>query len=281
MILRPPCRALRCLVASLALFAAVFAEDGEARPRRARTKPDAPEGAHRFKVEADESVASQLNDPTSFLREARIDMALEHSTGRDHTLFEWTPTLALPLSERLRFEGGIPLLFNGPADRNELELGDIFVSTSYIFHQSEKFSALADVRIDLPTGNERFGAGLNVTQWHLSLGSVYYGFEENHILVIPFVEYRRSIFGGRGKPAADNLLGSVGVVYLWSEDAYLRGDWTLNFDAKSRWNSAGLLNLEAGRVFGGHYAVSVGYEFDLWGDAEMRNQASLSIGYLF
>lgn len=285
----PPLRMAQCLrsrasplwAAGLVLFAGLFAEDSEARAKRARTKPDAPEEKHRFKVEADESVAQQLNDPTSFLREARIDMAMEHGTGNHHTLLEWTPTLAFPLGERLRFEGGIPLLFNGPADRDELELGDIFLSTAYIFSQSESFSALADIRVDLPTGNESFGAGLSVTQWHVSLGGVYYGLEDKRILVVPFVEYRRSIFGARGKPATDNALASVGVVYLWSENAYLRGDWTLNFDAKNRWTSSGLLNVEMGRVFQGHYTVSLGYEFDLWGDAEIRNQASLSLGYLF
>lgn len=282
MSLLPNRRSIRCLCGCLALLTLGFSGDvGAAKAKRARTTPDAPEGGRRFKLEADESVAQQLNDPTAFLREVRIDMVVEHGAGRDHTTLEWTPTLALPLSERLRFEGGIPLLFNGPDDTNDIELGDIFASVSYIFHQSQHFAALADFRVDLPTGDESSGAGLSVSQWHATLGSVIYSFEEENILIIPFLEYRRSIFGSRGSPSVGNLIGSVGVVYLRSAESYLRGDWTVNFDAKNRWNSSGLFNLEIGRVFGGHYTVSLGYEFDLWGDAEIRNQASLSIGYLF
>lgn len=256
-------------------------DESWARTKRPGNGVEAPAQNRRFKVEADESVAEQLNDPTAFLREARIDMAVEHGTGSDHTLLETTPTLAMPLSDRLRFEGGIPLLFNGPGDSGKLELGDIFASLSYIFYQSVDFGALAEVRADLPTGNESQGAGLGVTQAHASLGSVIYTFEDQDILLVPFVEYRRSVFGGGDSPSVSHLIGTVGVVYLWSDETYIRSDWTLNFDGERRWHSSALLNLEIGRVFANHYAVVLGYEFDLWGDADIRNQVTLSLGYLF
>jgi hypothetical protein len=78
-----------------------------------------------------------------------------------------------------------------------------------------------------------------------------------------------------------SLIGSVGVVYLLSEDSYLRGEGTVNFDERHGWRDSGMLGLEIGRVFFDRYSVAVGYEFDLWGDAEIRNAANVSLNYLF
>lgn len=248
------------------------------RKKRLRSKHS---DSQSFEAEADESVAEQVNDPTSFLRETRLDVGVEHGSGSDHTTLEWTPALALPLSERLRFEAGIPLLVNGPNDRNDLEPGDVYGSVAYIFASTPTANYFTDFRIDLPTGNEPRGAGLSVTQWHAALGSVIYAFNEQSFLIIPTLEYRRSIFGNADAPKISSLIGNLGVVYLWSEDSYLRGEWTVSFDAARGWRDAGLLNLEVGKVFFERYSVSLGYEFDLWGDAEIRNAAQMSVGYLF
>lgn len=276
-------RVLRGLLVCLALAGLMVAGSNDAwakASRGKRAKRQAGQG-HTFAIEADESVAQQINDPTSFLREIRLDTSIEHGSGSKHTLVEWTPALALPLSQRLRFETGVPMLSNGPRDRDEVELGDIYASCAYIFLESARFNALADFRIDLPTGNESREAGLNVTQWHAALGSVVYAFEEQGVLIIPFVEYRRSIFETPGSPRVSSLIGSVGVVYLLSEQSYLRGDWTLHFDGHNGWQDSALLNIEIGRVFADRYSLSLGYEFDVWGDAELRNAATVSMGYLF
>lgn len=233
---------------------------------------------------ADESVAEQVNDPTAFLREVRVDMAIEHGEGDEHTLIEWIPTLEMPLSQRTRFEAGVPVLSNGPDDRDEFELGDIYLSGAYIFYQSAAFNGLVDLRIDLPTGNEQLVAGQGVTQWHASLGTVVYTFLEQGFLVLPFLEYRRSIFGGEESPRISSLVGQVGLVYLLSDNSYVRGDWTVNFDElgePGEWGDSALLALEVGRVFLDRYSVAVGYEFDLWGDSQIRNAAIVSLGYLF
>jgi len=266
-----------CLMAPIALgctddcFAGGFAK---------RTKRSA-RSSNASKVVADESVAEQVNDPTSFLREVRIDTTIGHGEGSKHTLVEWIPALAMPLSQRTRFEAGIPFLSNGPGDKDEVELGDIYLSAAYIFFQSAAANALADFRIDFPTGNELTGAGQNVTQWHATLGSVVYTFVDRGLLIIPFLEYRRSIFGGRDSLKVSSLIGSVGLVYLLSDDSYVRSDWTVNFDEPEDWGDSGLLSFEVGRVFMDHYSVALGYEFDLWGDSEIRNAAIVSLGYLF
>lgn len=252
-------------------------DDGMAGPAK-RTKG----GGRRASASgADESVAEQVNDPTAFLREVRVDMAIEHGAGDHHTLVEWIPTLEMPLSQRTRFEAGVPVLSNGPDDRDEFELGDIYLSGAYIFYQSAAFNGLVDFRIDLPTGNEQTVAGQGVTQWHASLGTVVYTFLEQGFLVLPFLEYRRSIFGGEESPRISSLVGQLGLVYLLSDDSYVRGDWTVNFDEPDGWGDSALLALEVGRVFLDRYSVAVGYEFDLWGDAQIRNAAIVSLGYLF
>ena len=264
----------------ISLLAGVSTDAWAKRTRSKRTK-NVPSQGHTFGVEADESVAQQVNDPTSFLREIRIDTAIEHGAGSRHTTIEWIPTLSLPLGQRFRFEGGIPVLSNAPDDRDEVELGDIYASFAYIFWQSKDFNALVDFRIDLPTGHEIRGAGFSVTQWHATLGSVIYTFEERDFLIIPFVEYRRSIFGGAGSPEVSSLIGSVGLVYLLSQTSYVRSDWTVNFDEQNNWSDSALLNLEVGRIFRDRYSLALGYEIDLWGDAEIRNAAIVSVGYLF
>lgn len=256
------------------------ADDGWAKAGRGKKRVRVRQ-ADSQSVEADESVAEQVNDPTSFLREARVDVTVEHGTGSDHTTLEWAPAVALPLSERLRFEAGIPMLVNGPNDRNDVELGDVYSSLAYIFASTHTANYFADVRVDFPTGNEPRGAGLNVTQWHAALGAVIYEFQNLDLLLIPVVEYRRSIFGGADRPRVDSLVGNMALVWLWSEDSYWRGEWTVSFDATHNWRDAGLLNIELGKVFFDRYSLSLGYEFDIWGDAEIRNAALLSAGYLF
>jgi len=226
-------------------------------------------------------VAEQVNDPTSFLREVRIDTTVGHGEGSQHTTVEWIPTLAMPLSQRTRFEAGIPILSNGPEDDDELELGDIYLSAAYIFFQSAAANALADLRIDLPTGNDRTGAGMNVTQWHATVGSVIYTFLDDGFLIVPFLEYRRSIFGRPDSVRVSSVIGSVGLIYLMSENSYVRSDWTVNFNEADDWGDSALLSVEVGRVFMDRYSLALGYEFDLWGDAEIRNAAIVSVGYLF
>lgn len=230
---------------------------------------------------ADESVAEQVNDPSSFLREVRIDTAIGHGEGSQHTLIEWVPTLEMPLSRLTRFQAGVPVLSNGPEDKDEFELGDIYLSGAYIFYQSAAVNGLVDFRIDLPTGNEHTVAGEGVTQWHASLGTVVYSFLEEGFLLVPFLEYRRSVFRGEDSPNISSIVGKVGVIYLLSEDSYVRSDWTVNFDEPDGWGDSALLALEVGRVFMDHYSVALGYEFDLWGDSQIRNAAIVSLGYLF
>jgi hypothetical protein len=145
-----------CLALILALCGA--AAEGWAAVRGQRTKAR-PAGGETFEVEADESVAEQVNDPTSFLREIGVDVSIEHGAGSKHTLVEWTPRLALPLGRRFRFEAGVPVFANAPGDRDDVELGDIYASLAYIFASSQAANFLADVRIDLPTGNELRQAG--------------------------------------------------------------------------------------------------------------------------
>jgi hypothetical protein len=89
------------------------------------------------------------------------------------------------------------------------------------------------------------------------------------------------MFGDAESYEVSSLIGSVGVVYLLSEDSYLRGEGTVNFDERHGWRDSGMLGLEIGRVFFDRYSVAVGYEFDLWGDAEIRNAANVSLNYLF
>ena len=234
-----------------------------------------------FELTADESVAEQVNDPTSFLREIGVDTSVEHGTGRNHTLVEWTPWLALPLGQRFRFQAGIPIIANGPEDRDDMELGDVYASLAYIFASSRDANFLADVRLDLPTGNELREAGLNVAQWHAALGSVIYTFQDRGFLIIPWLEYRRSMFGKAESRKVSSLLSSVRVVYFLSEDSYVRGEGTLSFNEHQDWRDAGLLGFEVGRVFWHRFSVAVGYECDLWGDAEIRNAANVSLSYLF
>jgi hypothetical protein len=268
-----------CLSLLLVLIAAAT-DAWSARPRGKRSKVRS-SGAQRIEINADESVAEQVNDPTSFLREAGTDLSVEHGTGPNHTLVEWTPFLALPLSPRLRFEAGAPVMLNGVKDADDIELGDIYASLAYIFATTDDANFLADVRVELPTGNADREAGQGVSQWHFSLGSVIYAFEEQDLLLIPWVEYRRSLFGGADSPKISGLLGSLRVVYLLSDVSYLRAEGSLQFDETRSWADSGALGLEAGRIFFGRYSVAVGYEIDLWGDSEIRNAANLSVSYLF
>jgi hypothetical protein len=55
----------------------------------------------------------------------------------------------------------------------------------------------------------------------------------------------------------------------------------LSFGERNRWRDAGLFNLEAGKIFFDRHSFAPGYGFDLWGDAEIRNAAIVSLGYLF
>lgn len=266
-----------CLIAAVVLAGA---DDCAARGAARRTKRSG-QGSGAAEVVADESVAEQVNDPSSFLREIRVDTTIGHGEGSQNTTVEWIPTLAMPLSQRTRFEAGIPILSNGPGDNDEFELGDVYLSAAYIFFQSAALNALADLRIDLPTGNDRAGAGMGVTQWHASLGTVVYTFLEEGFLIVPFLEYRRSIPGGSDSVRVSTLIGRVGIVYLLSESNYVRSDWTVNFNEPEGWGDSALLNVEVGRVFMDRYSVALGYEFDLWGDAFIRNAAIVSVGYLF
>lgn len=269
------------LFTTLIVLLAGINSDGWANGARSKRSKTRPAEGHTFDIEADESVAQQVNDPTAFLREIRMDTTIEHGAGSNHTIVEWIPTLSLPLSQRLRFEGGIPFVVNGPDDRDEVEPGDLYSSIAYVFSPHEEFSALLDFRIDLPTGNESRSAGLNITQWHATLGSVIYSFDEEGLLIIPFVEYRQSIFDEGDRLKVSSWIGSVGLVYLLSQTTYLRNDWTVNFDKQNDWKNSALLNLEVGHIFMDQYSVAVGYEFDLWGDAEIRNAVFASFGYLF
>lgn len=270
-----------CFVALVALVC-VQVEARSLRTKRVKTSAANNRGkVDSLSIEVDESVAEQINDPASFLREISLESRLEHGGGASHTTLEWTPTLALPLSQRFRFEGGIPVLTNGPGDRDDVELGDIYGSLAYIFASTEDANHLVDVRIDFPTGNLPFDAGQNVALWHVSLGSVFYAFQERGWLVIPKLEYRRSLFGKQADAKIADLLGNIALVYLWSDSAYVRGEFTLTLNERDAWRNAGLFALEAGRVFMDHYSVALGYEFDAWGDAEMRNAANLSLGYMF
>jgi hypothetical protein len=83
----------------LALLAALGCDSAEAAGARSKrlTAGDGPlnlmavskrlkaKGGDSLAAEADESVAEQVNDPTSFLREVRLDAAVEHGTGSSHT----------------------------------------------------------------------------------------------------------------------------------------------------------------------------------------------------
>ncbi len=258
------------------MLACASAEAKSVRGKRLKAK-----GSDNLAVEADESVAEQINDPSSFLREIRADAAAEHGAGPSHATVELTPTLALPLSQRFRFEGGIPVLMNGPGDRNDIELGDIYGSVAYIFASTDKANHLVDLRVDFPTGDDLKDAGQGVAQWHLALGSVFYAFKDRGWLMIPKPECRRSMFEGNGAPRIGTLLGNLGLVYLWSEDGYARGELTVSFDERDGWRDAGLVSLEIGHVFMDRYSVALGYEIDAWGHAEFRNAATFSAGHLF
>lgn len=243
---------------------------------------DAPAPPRRtFDAGGDESVAEQVNDPTAFLRQVSLDTTVEHGGGDSAVTLEWMPTLAFPIGQRFRFEAGVPVLFNGSADPDEIEPGDVYASLSYIFFRSEDFAAFSEFRLDLPTGNERRGADLGVTQWHVSLGTSIYTFQAMGLLIIPYLEYRRSIFGGDDKAQVSSLIGSLGLVYLLSKDAYLRSDWTVNLDGSSAWQDSALVNFEIGQVFDDRYSVALSYEVGLWNAEEIRNAATVSLGYLF
>lgn len=276
-----PKRLKFCACLALFLILCATTDEGWAATVRGKRTKVRPAGGETFGIGADESVAEQVNDPTSFLREVGMDVGIEHGEGSKHTIIEWTPRLALPLTQRFRFEAGVPLFANGPGERDDMELGDIYASLAYIFASTRSANYLADVRVDLPTGNESRQAGLNVAQWHAALGSVVYAFQDQGFLLIPWLEYRRSMFEDAESYQVSSLIGSLGVVYLLSENSYLRGEGTVNFDAARGWRDSATLGLEIGRVFSGRYSVAVGYEFDLWGDAEIRNAANVSLGYLF
>ncbi|SMF96401.1 hypothetical protein SAMN02949497_3797 [Methylomagnum ishizawai] len=264
------------------------AEARSLRGKRLKSTPDtaATDSGDRKKtdslaIEADESVAEQVNDPASFLREISLDTRIEHGTGPDPTTLELTPTLALPLGQRFRFESGIPVLLNGPGDRNDIEPGDLYGSLAYIFASTRSANYLADLRIDFPTGNLPFNAGQDVALWHVGLGAVGYAFQEFGFLLVSKLEYQRSIPRGRGDARIADLLGNLALVYLWSDTAYLRGEFTLTLNERAGWRNAGLFAVEAGWVFFDHYSVALGYEFDAWGSPELRNAANLALGYLF
>lgn len=263
---------------TLAVLLFSVADDGWAGSVRAKRKIKTIQQDRSFGVEADESVSEQVNDPTAFLREVRVDAVFEQS---HESQVEWTPTLAMPLGRLFRFEAGVPLLSNGADGQDQLEWGDIYGSLAYIFRQTPNYNALVDVRLDLPTGSEFHGAGLNIPQWHFALGSVIYRYEKQGFLLLPFLEYRRSFLEKKGLDGIGHLIGSLGVVYLLSGESFLRGDWTVDLNEKKNWSNASHLNFEIGHVFLERYALSLGYQINLWSEVESPNAGTLSIGYLF
>jgi len=261
------------------LLATLFNAAADARSLRAKRLKI--QDTDSLSTVADESVAEQVNDPASFLREASIETSIEHGSGPSHTLVEMIPTLALPLGQRFRFEGGIPVALNGARDKDDIELGDVYTSLAYIFYSSEEANYLADLRIDYPTGNSAKQAGQELAVAHFSLASVLYAFQEQGFLLIPKLEYRRSLYKGQDAAEVSALLGNLSLVYLWSEKAFLRGELILSLDEQRAWHNSGRILLEAGKIFEQRYSVALGYEFDAWGHEQIRNQLNFSLGYLF
>jgi hypothetical protein len=264
------------LLLALVLLAAAAGELAAA-PGGRRAKLRA--AGDRIEMNADESVAEQVNDPTAFLRELGSEVTVEH--GHGPALVEWTPWLVTPLAKRIRFEAGLPVVGHIVGDPDGMELGDAYAQLAYIFASTEDVNYLANLRLDFPTGNAERNAGEGVTQWHLALGSVIYRFEEDDVLLMPWIEYRRSLFGGPRSQDINGLLGSLRVVYLLTEDSYVRAEGTLHFDETLDWQSSGVLTLELGHIFFDRYSVALGYGLDLWGDSGRRNAANVSVSYLF